>query len=149
MKLLHNKESIIKIVLYFFPIFVLFMTYFFYKLFMKHTKREFFTNNINNTSLLPSSLSSLSSLPSFPLNNDNNNNTIDIEPLPNTESNITSNQKSKTNQLPKTNLNHSDSDPNSFFNDWSPYAKKWPCTMNVTGTFTECGPNAYNNMNTF
>jgi hypothetical protein len=63
------------------------------------------------------------------------------EPSPNKDKNTTANPNTKTDSLTTTDVNHKD----SFYKDWSPYVRKWPCGMNVTGTFTECGPDAYNN----
>lgn len=136
-----SKYFIIKIVTIVVIVFILFMTYIFYNYFLKY-KKESFSNNVN-----PSDTNKTDKEDSHINHNTNDtNNTNDLEPEPNLASSniMTSNQKLNTNQLVKTDINHSESDPNSFFKDWSPYAKKWPCTMNVTGTFTECGPNAYN-----
>lgn len=65
----------------------------------------------------------------------------DNGPSPNKDKNTTANPNTKTDSLTTTDVNHKD----SFYKDWSPYVRKWPCGMNVTGTFTECGPDAYNN----
>jgi hypothetical protein len=79
------------------------------------------------------------------LANEGDNETDDDEkndngPSPNKDKNTTANPNTKTDSLTTTDVNHKD----SFYKDWSPYVSKWPCGMNVTGTFTECGPDAYN-----
>lgn len=64
------------------------------------------------------------------------------EPLPNKDTNSTNHSNSKSKHLNNnmTSVFHKDID----FKGWSPFVKKWPCDLNVTGTFTECGPPAYN-----
>lgn len=47
-----------------------------------------------------------------------------------------------TNQLNVVSADHSN--VTDFNKESSQYVKRWPCSMNVTGTFTECGPYAYN-----
>jgi hypothetical protein len=67
------------------------------------------------------------------------------EPSPNKDKNTNMKSNSKSN-----NLDNNMTDANKlddFYKGWSPFVKKWPCSMNVTGTFTECGPYAYNNCN--
>lgn len=69
------------------------------------------------------------------------------EPSPredkNTNSNSNSSSKSKNLNDNMTDVDHKDID----FKGWSPFVKKWPCSLNVTGTFTECGPPGYNSCN--
>ena len=58
--------------------------------------------------------------------------------------------KDKKTKMKSNNLDNNMTDVNKqddFYKGWSPFVKKWPCEMNVTGTFTECGPNAYNSCN--
>lgn len=64
------------------------------------------------------------------------------EPSPDEDKNTTNNSSNKSKNLNDnmTDVNHKDID----FNGWSPFVTKWPCSMNVTGTFTECGPPGYN-----
>jgi len=65
-----------------------------------------------------------------------------MSPSPNKDKTTTKNNNSKSKNLNDnmTNVEHRDLD----FKGWSPYVTKWPCSMNVTGTFTECGPLGYN-----
>lgn len=64
------------------------------------------------------------------------------EPSANKDENTSNNSNSKSKNLNNnmTNIEHNDID----FKGWSPFVKKWPCDLNVTGTFTECGPPSYN-----
>lgn len=64
------------------------------------------------------------------------------EPSPNKDKNTTSNSTSKSKNLDNnmTDIDHQDMN----FKGWSPFVTKWPCSLNVTGTFTECGPPGYN-----
>ena len=137
MKRDNSRQIIIKIVMVLVTICVLFMTNIFYNYFIKHRKEAFTTTTSTENS--PSSDDSNESN----TNNDNDNNT-NVKPEPNLAPSSVMYPNQKSNKLSTTDINQSDSDPNSFFKDWSPYAKKWPCSMNVTGTFTECGPDAYN-----
>jgi len=137
MKRDNSRQIIIKIVMVLVTICVLFMTNIFYNYFIKQRKEAFTTTTSTENS--PSSDDSNESN----TNNDNDNNT-NVKPEPNLAPSSVMYPNQKSNKLSTTDINQSDSDPNSFFKDWSPYAKKWPCSMNVTGTFTECGPDAYN-----
>ena len=137
MKRDNSRQIIVKIVMVLVTICVLFMTNIFYNYFIKQRKEAFTTTTSTENS--PSSDDSNESN----TNNDNDNNT-NVKPEPNLAPSSVMYPNQKSNKLSTTDINQSDSDPNSFFKDWSPYAKKWPCSMNVTGTFTECGPDAYN-----
>jgi hypothetical protein len=67
---------------------------------------------------------------------------INEEPSPNKDKTTAKNNNSKSKNL---NGNMTDvEDQDLDFKDWSPYVNKWHCSMNVTGTFTECGPLGYN-----
>lgn len=155
MKRDNSRQIIIKIVMVLVTICVLFMTNIFYNYFIKHRKEAFTTTTSTENS--PSSDDSNESNTNDNNNNNNNeadvtnnsnnktnNNNTNVKPEPNLAPSSVMYPNQKSNKLSTTDINQSDSDPNSFFKDWSPYAKKWPCSMNVTGTFTECGPDAYN-----
>ena len=66
----------------------------------------------------------------------------DEEPSPDEGKNTTTNSNNKSKNLKNnmTDINHKDIN----FKGWSPFVTKWPCSLNVTGTFTECGPPGYN-----
>lgn len=66
----------------------------------------------------------------------------DEEPAPDGDKNTTNNSNNKSKNLSNnmTNVDHKDMN----FKGWSPFVTKWPCSLNVTGTFTECGPPGYN-----
>jgi hypothetical protein len=60
---------------------------------------------------------------------------------PPTESNSLS--TATNNSIKSNTLDNNMTDVNkidNFLDNWSPYISKWPCSMNITGTFTECGP---------
>jgi hypothetical protein len=56
----------------------------------------------------------------------------------NSKSSVTNNSiKSKTLDNNMVEVDKIDDD---YLDNWSPYVSKWPCSYNITGTFTECGP---------
>ena len=117
MKRDNSRQIIIKIVMVLVTICVLFMTNIFYNYFIKQRKEAFTTTTSTENS--PSSDDSNESN----TNNDNDNNT-NVKPEPNLAPSSVMYPNQKSNKLSTTDINQSDSDPNSFFKDWSPYAKK-------------------------
>jgi len=69
-------------------------------------------------------------------------NNSEKDPMPYQDKDTTNHSNSKSKIF---NDNMRDVEQNDLnFKGWSPFVKKWPCDLNVTGTFTECGPPAYN-----
>ena len=135
MKIINTIDSPIDYIIPSLVIIIIYLLYKYYKNLIGNVKERFTTiknqSDTNDTN---------DSEYANPTSNDIILKTIysnDNEPLPHkSNDNLNDGKNDETNELNKP-------DPNVIYKGWSPFVKKWPCSMNPTGTFTVCGQSSY------